>query len=149
MSSPPPLPPRKPPDWWGRNWKWFVPVICLVAFTFIAGFLGAVMGFIKSSDAYTSAMDRLKSAPALVAAIGAPVKDGYFVTGNISTYGNFGVAELTIPLSGPNGGAWVSLHGSKRLGVWHFENMIVHVDATQGTIDLSEHFNGTQWRSSP
>jgi hypothetical protein len=52
--------------------------------------------------------------------------------------GDFGVADLTIPVSGPKGSAWVSLFASKRLGVWHYERMIVHVDATKGMIDLSE-----------
>jgi hypothetical protein len=98
----------------------------------------AIMGFIKSSDAYTGALDRVRTAPAVVEAIGAPIKDGFFVMGSISTSGSFGAADLTIPVSGPKGSAWVSLFASKRLGVWHYERMIVHVDATQGTIDLSE-----------
>jgi hypothetical protein len=139
MSEPPPLPQRKPTDWWGRNWKWFVPLICAVSMTFIVGFMAAVMAFIKSSDAYTGAMDRLGTAPAVVEAIGTPIKGGFLVSGNISTSGSFGAADLTIPISGPKGSAWVSLFALKRLGVWHFERMIVHVDATKGTIDLSEH----------
>ena len=148
MKAPPPLPPRKPTDWWGRNWKWFVPVVCAVSITFIIGFVAAIMGFIKSSDAYTQAMDRVRSAPAVVEAIGAPIKDGFIISGSISTSGTYGVADLTIPVSGPKGSAWVSLYASKRLGVWHFERMIVHVYATQGTIDLSEH-PGSVPRASP
>jgi hypothetical protein len=148
MNGPPPLPPSRPADWWGRNWKWFVPVICVVSVTFIVGFTAAIMGFIKSSDAYTGAMDRLRSAPAVVDAIGSPIKDGFIVSGSISTSGAFGVADLTIPVSGPKGSAWVSLFAAKRLGVWHFQRMIVHVYATQRTIDISEH-PGAVSRGSP
>jgi hypothetical protein len=138
MSGPPPLPKRKPTDWWGRNWKWFVPLICAVAASFIVACVALVMGIIKSSDAYTGAMARLSSSPAVVEAIGAPVSGGFFVMGSVTANGSFGVADLTVPVSGPKGSAWVSLFASKRLGVWHYQRMIVHVDATKGTIDLSE-----------
>jgi hypothetical protein len=138
MSEPPPLPKRKPTDWWGRNWKWFVPIICAVSASFVLGCVALIMGIIKSSDAYSGALERVRAAPAVVEAIGAPIKGGFYVMGSVSTSGNFGFADLNIPVSGPKGSAWVTLLASKRLGVWHYDRMIVHVDATKGTIDLSE-----------
>jgi hypothetical protein len=138
MPTPPPLPTKKPADWWGRNWKWFMPLAATVAVVAIGGFVATIMGFIKSSDAYTGALARARSAPAVVDAIGTPIKDAYFVSGNISVNGTTGAADLAIPVTGPKGGASVFVQASKRLGVWHFDHMFVQVDATQQRIDLSE-----------
>jgi hypothetical protein len=146
--TPPPLPPRAPTDWWGRNWKWFVPLICVVALTAIGGFVAAMFGYIKSSEAYTGAMARVRSNPAVAAALGVPIKDAYFMSGNISVNGATGAADLAIPLSGPKGGGSLFVQESKRLGVWHFDRMIVEVDATRQRIDLSESMDPPV-RSSP
>jgi hypothetical protein len=137
--TPPPLPGKPATDWWGRNWKWFVPLNCAVALAAIGGFVAAIFGFIKSSDAYTGALARARSAPAVADALGTPIKDAFFVSGNINVNGPSGVADLAIPVTGPKGGASIFVHASKRLGVWHFDNMIVQVDATQKRIDLSEY----------
>jgi hypothetical protein len=138
MPTPPPIPTKQATDWWGRNWKWFVPIVVTVALVAISGFIAAIMGFIKSSDVYVGALARAQSAPAVIAAIGTPIRDAYFVSGNITLTGPTGVADLAIPVTGPKGGASVFVQASKRLGAWHFDHMIVQVDATQQKIDLSE-----------
>ncbi len=47
-------------NWWGRNWKWVVPVGCLVPLALCAGFItlivSLVFGMMKSSDAYKEAL---------------------------------------------------------------------------------------------
>lgn len=139
MQTPPPLPAKPPADWWARNWKWLVPVLATVALAGMGGFIAVIMGSIKGSDAYTGALARARSAPAVVAAIGSPIRDAYFVSGNITVSGPTGVADLAIPVTGPKGGASVFVQASKRLGAWHFDHMIVQVDATQQKIDLSEY----------
>jgi hypothetical protein len=138
MRAPPPLPTNQQTDWWGRNWKWFVALTASVALVAIGGFVAAIFGFIRSSDAYTGALARARSSPAVVDAIGAPITDGFLVTGNISTTGDSGAAELEIPVKGPRGAGSIFVTASKRLGVWHFDHMIVRVDATRRNIDLSE-----------
>lgn len=138
MSGPPPLPGQEPSDWWARNWKWFLPVMGLVSVLVIAGCAASIFAFIKSSDAYTGALARARSDPAVVAAIGMPIKDAYFVSGNINVTNDTGLADLAIPVSGPKGGASIFVHASKRLGVWHFDRMIVEVNSTRQKIDLSE-----------
>ena len=46
--------------WWGRNWKWVVPVGCLglvvLSLAFVAGLLFLIFGIVKSSDAYKGAV---------------------------------------------------------------------------------------------
>lgn len=148
MDGPPALPKDKPRDWWGRNWKWFLPVLCVVSVAVLSGFVATVFGFIKSSDAYTGAMERARSAPAVVAALGAPIRDAYFVSGNISLNGTTGAADLAIPVSGPKGSGSIFVQASKSLGVWHFDHMIVEVDSTRQKIDLSE-YPPTPGRTQP
>ena len=105
----------------------------------LATFAQSIMGLIKSSDAYTGALARARSAPAVIDAIGTPIKDGFLVSGNINVSGTTGAADLAIPVSGPKGSASIVIQASKSLGVWHFDHMIVQVDATQQRIDLSEY----------
>ena len=137
QTQPPPLVSR-PPDWMQRNWKWFVPVLCLAAVICLGGFVEIIFGFMKSSDAYSGAVSRAKSAPAVIAALGTPIKEGFFVTGSVEINGPSGKAELAIPISGPKGQATVYVAAMKSLGEWHFNGLIVQVAKTKERIDLSE-----------
>ena len=58
------------------------------------------------------------------------------MTGKISENGETGSADLTIPLSGPNGGARLHLRASKSAGVWKYSQLQVKVDTTNQWIDL-------------
>jgi hypothetical protein len=136
--SPPALPKMRPPHWFDRNWKWFVPLLGVIGLALMGGFVVFLFGFMKSSGAYQGALSRVKSAPAVVAALGTPIKDGYFFTGNISVDGASGRAELAIPISAPKGTATVYVAASKSLGVWHYDHLIVQIDASGQRIDISE-----------
>jgi hypothetical protein len=138
-SLPPPVRPKnRPPDWFDRNWKWFVPLLGVMGFVLIGGFVIFLFGLMKSSGAYQGALSRVKTAPAVVAALGTPIKEGYFFTGNISVNGPSGRAELTIPISAPKGTATVYVAATKSLGVWHYDHLIVQIDASGQRIDISE-----------
>lgn len=97
MSTPVPA----QPGWWQRNWKWCVPVLgALLLALSVAVVLGGVallLGAIKSSGAYQHALARAQSDPAVIAALGEPIRAGWFVQGNISTSGASGDADLAIP----------------------------------------------------
>ena len=96
-----------------------------------------VTGTIKSSEAYVGAMERVRTAPAVTAALGAPIREGFMVSGNIHVSGPTGLAELEIPVSGPRGSATVYVDAAKRLGEWHFDHLIVQVASTHQRIDLA------------
>ena len=107
MNDAPPVLSAARTSWHRRHPKWFGwaigagAFVVLIAMTLLM--LAFVFGFMKSSDAYTGALARVRSAPAVVTAIGAPIKEGWFVTGNINVSGPTGLAELAIPVSGPRG----------------------------------------------
>jgi hypothetical protein len=136
--TPPPLPEKRPPDWTVRNWRWLVPLLCLAALVCIGGFTVFFEHLMKSSDAYSGALTRAKSNPAVIAALGTPIKDGFFVSGTISESASSGSAYLVIPITGPKGSANVYVSASRSLGNWRFESLIVQIDKTQEQIDILE-----------
>jgi hypothetical protein len=53
------------PNWWNRNWKWFVPLGCftvaLLFLVFVSSVLVIVFSAIKSTDVYKEALARAKA----------------------------------------------------------------------------------------
>jgi len=130
----------RPKGWWGRNWKWFVPAGCLTLLlgfgAFIALILMSVSRMMKSSDAYQLAMARAKANPAVVQALGEPLKEGLFTSGSINISGPSGSADLAIPVQGPKGKGTVYVQATKGMGQWSFRNLVVEVDVSGQRIDL-------------
>lgn len=126
--------------WFSRNWKWVVPVGCLgtiVLFVaFIAAVLMAVMGAIRSSDAYELALSEARQHPAVVEALGEPIEVGWLMSGNISVNGASGEADLSIPLEGPKGSGTLYVVADKVAGQWDFERIEVEIDATMERVSL-------------
>ena len=71
----------------------------------IGGFVVTVFGIMKASGAYSGAVARANSNPAVIAALGSPITEGVIVNGNISEVNSSGKANLVIPISGPKGEA--------------------------------------------
>jgi hypothetical protein len=143
-SSPPILSGQTPrTTWFGRNWKWFVPLICLVPVALFVGFFvllfTLVTGFIKSSDAYQIPLATAKTNSLVIRAIGSPVKEGFFTSGKVNSGGATGNANLAIPISGPNGRATIHVVATRSDGTWHFSTMTVKANGT--TINLQPQKN--------
>lgn len=129
--------------WWRRNARRLVPLVIILAMAvlFVGVFALAasfVMGLMKSSDAYKEGLARAKECPAVQAALGAPIRDGFLVTGSISTSGSSGAADLAIPISGPKGKATLCVVASRSAGQWIFSTLSVEVKGTQERINLLE-----------
>lgn len=127
-------------NWMGRNWKWFVPVLCLsfaaLICTAIFAIMSLVLGEMKSSGAYQQAVTRASANPAVIAALGQPIHTGYFTMGNISVSSDHGSAQLDIPLKGPKGEATVHLEAKKSDHQWTYSALTVSVASTDQQIDL-------------
>lgn len=127
-------------SWWDRNWKWLVPMGCLTLLGFglalMAGTAYFIFGMMKSAEVYQEALRRMQANPAVVQALGEPVKDGLYVTGNIQVNGPAGSADLSFPVSGPKGKGMAYLKGTKSMGAWTLEELVVEVNATGERIDL-------------
>ena len=136
----PPVPQEKSRTWWQRNWKWFVPVACLGFLALFAAFvmliITIVFGMIKSSDVYKDALATAQTHPAVVQALGSPIKAGIFVMGSMNTSGSSGQADLAIPISGPNGKGTIYAAASRYAGRWTFSKLVVEIKATKEIIEL-------------
>jgi len=141
----PPVAQARPPQalpkkgWWGRNWKWFVPVGCLGMIVIFVGFVvlvvALVFGAIKSSDAYTQALAAVKASTAVAEALGSPIEPGFVVTGSINVSGPSGDAALAIPISGPKGKGTITVVAKKTAGKWEFTTLEVTVEGSDKPID--------------
>jgi len=133
---------RTEPGWFSRNWKWLVPSGCLVMALLIAGFVAAIMYFVfsmmKSNDAYVHSLEVARSNPAVIAALGQPITEGTFVSGNFEENGTTGVANFQIPLSGPKGAGKVYVEARKSAGQWNYDVLVFESDATKQRVDLLE-----------
>ncbi len=142
--TPPPIPSQPSSNWWNRNWKWFVPIGCLtgcltiivLAVIFAGTIALIVFGAIKSTDVYKEALARAKANPDVIAALGSPIKEGLFVSGNTNVNGASGEANISIPISGPKGKGTIYVVAKKSLGRWEYSELVVEIEKTKERIDL-------------
>ncbi|MFC1739212.1 cytochrome c oxidase assembly factor Coa1 family protein [Planctomycetota bacterium] len=124
-------------SWLAKNFKWAVPTgFIIVIFTIVTIFVCLATAFIKSSYVYNDALVSAIANPEVISAIGEPIKEGFFVSGNVSISGSSGNAELTIPISGPKGKAIIFVVASRPAGEWIFSRQEVIVDKNNERINL-------------
>ena len=129
------------PGWWSRNWKWFVPTGCCLTPLVLGGALVAflvlvVFGALKQSDVYKMAVARAKADSRVIAALGAPISEGWYLAGKTNVNGGSGDADLSIPISGPKGKGTIYAVATKSAGEWTYSKLVVKIDSTGETIDL-------------
>ena len=129
------------PGWWSRNWKWFVPTGCCLAPLVIGACFAAflvlvVFSALKQSDAYKIAVARAKADSRVMAALGTPVTEGWYLSGNTNVSGGSGDADLSIPISGPKGKGTIYAVATKSANEWTYSKLVVKIDSTGETIDL-------------
>jgi hypothetical protein len=133
-----PLAPRS--NWWKRNWTWFVPVGCLSMLVLLGVFVISialiVFSAMKSTDVYKNALARAQAHPSVIEALGSPIKEGFLVSGNTDVNGASGEANLSIPISGPNGKGTIYVAANKSLGQWNYSGLIVEISKTHQRINL-------------
>jgi hypothetical protein len=133
-------PPRQPKTWFGRNAKWFIPVLVVSAVLAVALFVGGILEFahalMSSSEAYKTAVQRAEDSPALAERIGRPMHVGWFTAGSIHLNNDSGDAELSIRISGPRGNGRILVAAKKEHGRWSYQTMEVDVDGDHTAIPL-------------
>ena len=79
---------------------------------------------------------KAKADSRVVNALGTPITDGYFVSGNTNVSGTSGQADMTVPISGPKGKGTIYFVAAKFAGQWTFSKLMVEVAASGQRIDL-------------
>lgn len=122
------------------NWKWVVPLGCFGGLVLMAGFIASifiiVFSLLKNSDVYQDSFQKASTHPTVTEKIGTPIEEGWYVLGNISTSNSSGNADLTIPITGPLGGATIYVIAHKRAGDWVMTVQDVKIESTGEVIDL-------------
>lgn len=139
MSGPQPTPyPIEPEkNWFARHLVvTIVTLIAVAAVGLVAALLIGIMSLLKSSDVYQQAVTKAQEAPAVVEALGKPVRSGWWLSGNISVSGASGSADLAIPISGPKGRGTVYAVATKQAGEWRFKVLEVAVEGQPQRIPL-------------
>ena len=138
--NPPPVPLAPRPNWWKRNWNWFVPVGCLSMLVLFVAFVVSialiVFSAMKSTDVYKAALARARAHPSVIEALGSPIKEGFLVSGNTNVNGASGEANLAIPVSGPKGKGTIYVAAKKSLGRWDYSGLVLEIANTHQRIDL-------------
>src|SRR6266849_6247005 len=133
--APPPIPVQAGGNWWTRNWKWLVPTGCLTILALFACFVLSIVlivfGALKSTDIYKDAVAKAKANPAVIEALGSPIEEGMFVSGNTSATGASGESNLSIPISGPKGKGTIYLVAKKVAGEWKPSVLVVEIEKTK------------------
>jgi hypothetical protein len=132
--------PPQQKGWFGRNWKWFVPVGCLsivvMAVAVVAAGIYFVFGAIKSSDVYQQALAKTRSNPAVVRELGEPIETGWLISGHINVSNDSGNADVRIPISGPRKSGAVYATAIKKQGKWDFSALEVEIEGKAKRINL-------------
>jgi hypothetical protein len=126
--------------WWDRNWKWLVPVTCLVPALVCTGaitmILAMVMEFMKSTPPYEQSLAAVTEHAAVREALGTPIEAGWVVTGNVESGPRSGHADITYTVSGPSGSARVFVVGDFNGAGWTYSRMQLEIEGTGERLDL-------------
>ena len=117
-----------------------MPLGCFTVALFFLAFVGSILVIVfsamKSTDVYKEALARAKADPAVIGALGSPIKDGFLMSGNTNVNGAAGESNLAIPISGPKGKGTIYVSANKALGQWNYSGLVVEVGQTHKRIDL-------------
>ena len=108
----------------------------LLILLFVGSILVIVFSAMKSTEVYREALARAKADPAVIEALGSPIKDGFLLSGNSNVNGASGESNLAIPISGPKGKGTIYISANKSLGQWNYSGLVVEVGQTHQRIDL-------------
>lgn len=140
MTPQPDGPPMAQKSWFGRNWKWLLPVGCgtplLCCLSFAAVTYFTVTKVIGASPVFAQALQRANDNPEVKAALGTPVTPGFGLQGSMNETNGEGTADVTAPLEGPKGKGTMHLRATGRGGRWTFQQL--DVEAGGKTISLLE-----------
>jgi len=95
-----------------------------------------IFSAMKSTDVYKYAVARAQSDPAVIEALGTPIKPGFLMSGSTSANGASGQADLAIPISGHKGSGTLYVVATKSAGRWEYSKLVVEVAATRKRINL-------------
>lgn len=130
----------RPATWFGRSWKWFVPVlvtvVLIVLCVFVVGLFSLINSMFRGSYPYRVAINRANASTDVADRIGKPFKVGWFITGSINYTGPEGNAAFNIPITGAKGRGTIVVIAEKHANHWTFQTLEVDVEGQDSPIPL-------------
>lgn len=128
-------------SWFARNWGWAVPVggcltIIILFFIFLGSLIFGVSELITESVPYQDAIKKVNEDEYVINILGEPIETDGMMNGNLSYKNSKGLADISIPIKGPKGGAELYLVGTKENNQWTYTEMYVIIEETDEQIDL-------------
>lgn len=135
--------------WFGRNWKWFTPllvVLLLILFGLLVG-RGEIMNMLlsgmklRSSEPYKLALEAVQADPAVIAKLGEPITPGGTLSGNLTDTDS----QFFFDVTGPKGTAEVSAQARTFGNTWSFSQLEVKfADGSQVSIKTASEEGGLE-----
>ncbi|MGZ4732314.1 MAG: cytochrome c oxidase assembly factor Coa1 family protein [Terriglobales bacterium] len=122
--------------WLARNWKWLLATLFMGGLVLMVGFFALIMGAIRSSDVAQASMATAKSNRRVLQQLGAPIEEGWLLSGSVNVSNASGDADLSVPISGPKGKGTIYVTAHKSGGRWNYSLMQVAIDGSDERIDL-------------
>lgn len=134
-------------NWFNRNSKWLLSCGCLTIILVSGGFIAAIWYGIteqmKSFAPYQQAVEIAKSSQKVTDLLGKPIEEGSFFSGTVNHINDSGDANISIPLSGPNGKARLLLKATKKGGKWTILELSLESERSKNPIQLISSENKT------
>jgi hypothetical protein len=128
--------PNQRKSWLGRYWIWLLLAVLLCGALFVFGIFSLIIGAMRGSDVAKEAVARAQSNALVAQRLGAPISEGWFVSGSINVSTGSGDADLTVPISGPKGKGTVYVKAQKTAGRWDYSVMQAAMEGSSERIDL-------------
>jgi Cytochrome oxidase complex assembly protein 1 len=126
--------------WFDRNWRWFIPALCIVCCSllavFVLGILALVESMIGRSYPYQMAVEEAQQSEQVAETLGRPLLIGRFSTGQIHSSNDIGEVNISIPISGSRGRGQIIVIGKEVQSLWTFETLEVDIVGNDVPIPL-------------
>ena len=127
-------------SWLDRHAGWKIPLGCLLLIvllgTFVAVLFTVIEASFRKSTVYQEALARAERTPQVANRIGAPLRPGRVLQGQINVSGSSGTAHMAIPVTGPGGKATIYLDARKAARTWEFRTLQVQFEGQSDCLNL-------------
>jgi hypothetical protein len=134
---------RQGRSFWTSPWTCGIAGCCLgcvlipIVFAAVVGG-GAFWAWWSSgaSDVRDRAVERARSHPAVIDALGEPIETGWLPQGSVHLQNGEGEADFTLGLTGPRGEGRLYVKARRERGEWDFEVLELRVEGRDEVLDL-------------
>jgi hypothetical protein len=123
--------------WFDRHPAWKIPIGCFMLILLVGTYVAGIVELsFRHSEVFALAMAKAGENMQVRSEIGAPLKAGWRISGNLRVAGLSGYANLSIPIAGSRHKGVIHVVAAKCAGTWQFKQLVVNVEEQTEAIDL-------------